>query len=956
MYKQYDEQLKHEVQKRIQIEEKLHRIMLAIKSLSECNHALVHINDEKELMNVVCKSIVNTGGYRLAWVGFAERDDKKTVKPVAYAGYEEGYLEKANITWGNDEYGQSPAGIAIRTGTPCIVKNTLTDPSFDPWCSEVLKRRYASSIALPLIVNNVTFGALSIYAGEPDAFNSDVRELFHELANDLAFRIETIRIRAAKEKAEKELEKSEVYFRSIIESLQDSVTVFDYDGTIRYRNSGFGDTSGYRPEDLIGKTALKFIHPDDRQRVIEDFTNGIKIPGKTTVSEFRYRFKDGSWHVLEAQIRNLHDMPEVKGVVVNSRDITKMKQAEGKLRTEITERKKTEEALKTSEDRFRAMVQNSSDIISVMDEHGILKYVSPSIERLLGYVPGDRIGKSALDLLHPDDIEMTLKAVSDILAYPDHPYAIEIRYLHADGVYRNFEIRGSNQLNNTSINGIVGIGRDVTEHKQTESNLKEEMEITTNLLMLSEAAAHITDVDKLMEKVVKSSRRIMGCDISLSYLRNKESGAFMPSSQIGLPNKIVPIFNTEPLSAEIIKKYLDLKKPVLVSLNMPYSSNDISMPIIKIEDTDSGKWPLFNFSSDIKAAVIVPLTNTDEYLGLIVGMYATQDAGRFTDRYRKMMVGISNQVSTALDQARLYRESVEKTMEFSNKIETISMMHEIGKSILSTVQSQGILDSMTRMAGKIVPCDAAGVAIVDVDREGFLYEAGFGAESLQKDSFIKFRDTSATDIIRTGRPQYIAKLSDMKGLLPFEKNLLHEGVISLIRIPMKVKEEIIGVLSLGSKRSSAFMRENLLVLENFADQISVALSNARLLTDLEDLFIGTIKSLSTAIEAKSAWIAGHSERVTKYAVMIGEELGLDEKMLKNLKIAGILHDIGKIGTYSILDKTAKFTDKEIELIRGHAAKGAEILSPIKQLKDIVPAVKYHHEAFNGTGYPEGLRG
>lgn len=359
-YMQFDEQLKLEVKKRMRTEEKLRRIMMAIKSLSECNHALVYMNDETELLDVICRSIVNTGGYRLAWVGFAEHDERKTVRPVAYAGSEEGYLGKANITWGNDEYGQSPAGAAIRTGMPCIVKDTITDHSFDPWCSEASKRRYASSIALPLIVNKVIFGALTIYAGESAAFDNDVSELLDKLANDLAFRIESIRLRTEKEKAEKELKESEAYFRSIIESLEDSVTVFDRDGTIRYRNYGFEDSSGYRPEDLIGKTAVKLIHPDDRERVIRDFTNGIKTPGKTTVSEFRYRFKDGSWHMLEARIKNLLNVPEVEGVLVNSRDITRRKQVEEELRREIAGRKNIEEALKTSVERFRAMIQNNS--------------------------------------------------------------------------------------------------------------------------------------------------------------------------------------------------------------------------------------------------------------------------------------------------------------------------------------------------------------------------------------------------------------------------------------------------------------------------------------------------------------------------------------------------------------------------------------------------------------------
>src|SRR4030066_219312 len=102
------------------------------------------------------------------------------------------------------------------------------------------------------------------------------------------------------------------------------------------------------------------------------------------------------------------------------------------------------------------------------------------------------------------------------------------------------------------------------------------------------------------------------------------------------------------------------------------------------------------------------------------------------------------------------------------------------------------------------------------------------------------------------------------------------------------------------------------------------------------------ESLSSAIDAKSPWTAGHSERVTKYALQIGKEMGLSEKELKDLELAGLLHDVGKIGTYeSILDKPGKLTDEERAIMQQHPVMGAEILAPIKQLKDIIPGVKNH---------------
>ena len=101
---------------------------------------------------------------------------------------------------------------------------------------------------------------------------------------------------------------------------------------------------------------------------------------------------------------------------------------------------------------------------------------------------------------------------------------------------------------------------------------------------------------------------------------------------------------------------------------------------------------------------------------------------------------------------------------------------------------------------------------------------------------------------------------------------------------------------------------------------------------------------------------GHSARVTNYAVTIAGEMGMDKKTLEDLRIAGLLHDIGKIGTYDeILNKAGKLTDDEYKIMKEHPGKGAEMLAPIRQLRHIAPWVKYHHERYDGKGYPDGLK-
>ena len=125
--------------------------------------------------------------------------------------------------------------------------------------------------------------------------------------------------------------------------------------------------------------------------------------------------------------------------------------------------------------------------------------------------------------------------------------------------------------------------------------------------------------------------------------------------------------------------------------------------------------------------------------------------------------------------------------------------------------------------------------------------------------------------------------------------------------------------------------------------------------ELKELYDSLIHSFVNAIDAKSPWTKGHSERVTNYAVSIGKELGLKESEIEILRTAALLHDVGKIGTYDvILEKPGKLTDEEFALIRLHPVRGEEILKPIKQFKDLLPIVRHHHERLDGQGYPDRL--
>ncbi len=186
-------------------EDRLRRNTRALQALSQCIEAMIHATDESDLLNQVCDILVETGGYRLAWAGYAMHDQAKSIRPVAQAGFEEGYLSSLKVSWAVEPWGRGPTGLAVRTGRPHVCKDVQSDPCFVPAREEAMRRGYASSIALPLRSDCETFGALNVYAGEANAFDADEVGLLSNLADELAFGILSIRSRQARQRAEQEL-------------------------------------------------------------------------------------------------------------------------------------------------------------------------------------------------------------------------------------------------------------------------------------------------------------------------------------------------------------------------------------------------------------------------------------------------------------------------------------------------------------------------------------------------------------------------------------------------------------------------------------------------------------------------------------------------------------------------------------------------------------------------------
>ena len=252
-------------------------------ALRHSSFVMMHATNEISYLEDVCKILVDDCGYSMVWIGLTDNESKK-VNPVVYAGFEEDYLKKLNITLDDTEYGHGPTGTAIRTGKIYICENMFTDPKFKPWREEATKRGYASSIVLPLISDNRVFGALNIYSKEPNPFSEEEKDLLKELTDDISYGLTSLRLRIEHDKAEKELKESLIEVeRSNIELEQFAyVTSHDLREPLRMITS-FLQLLERRYSDQLDEDANEFIgFAVDGAKRLDAMINDILIYSKVS--------------------------------------------------------------------------------------------------------------------------------------------------------------------------------------------------------------------------------------------------------------------------------------------------------------------------------------------------------------------------------------------------------------------------------------------------------------------------------------------------------------------------------------------------------------------------------------------------------------------------------------------------------------------------------------------------
>lgn len=462
-----------------EINKELRRLTRALRALSACNQALAQASSEQQLLNQICEIIVRVGGYRMAGIAYSQQDEQKSVRPVAHAGYDSGYLDTIELRWSDTPVGRGPIGTAIRENRICLFTDTANNPLFAPWRQAALERGYAAVIGLPLRAAGKPFGVLAIYSEQANSFESSEVELLSEMANNLAFGITALRSQEESRRAAAALREAEAKYRQLVEQVPAISYVAEAGafGPFLYMSPQVETILGYDPEECLADSRFWWDHlnPEDRPRALmEDSWE----EGRLFQMDYRMRRHDGE----EIWVRD-------EAIIV--RDPITGKRLTRGLLVDITEQKHAQNALRESEERYRTFVAQSSEGIYRMEiappipchlsideqltwglKYGYMAECNDAMARMYGRPSAEElIGKKLEEFLvlhHPVTRQFMERFIRGGYRISDE----ESMELDAQGQKRIFR----NTMVGTIVDGhwvrTWGITRDVTERKHLEEQLR----------------------------------------------------------------------------------------------------------------------------------------------------------------------------------------------------------------------------------------------------------------------------------------------------------------------------------------------------------------------------------------------------------------------------------------------------------------------------------------------------
>ncbi len=784
--------------------------------------------------------------------------------------------------------------------------------------------------------------------------------------------------------AQLKVAESEGRYRLITENSSDVIWTMDMDLHMTYVSPSIEKLTGYTAEESMSMDMISGMTQGSLDRATKHLAEGLTasqdLPGKAPtpeIMELEMKCKDGSTVWTEVQMSFMQD-PE--GRVVGIMGVAR----------NISERRRAKQALEESEQRFRALIEGARDAIMVIDPGGKVTYCSPAAERLIAGTKGELLSQKRLAALHPDDVAKITAVFESLSRSPDGTVVdMELRYRRSGGVWGVIEARGTNHIHDPKIGGMVINCRDITERRQAEEAFRDS-ESKYRLL-----AENVSDV--IWSLNMKTMKAFFSPSITRLLGYTVEEAQSLKMSEVISPTsypKAMRAFTNPPQaeeggSAAVSSAQLEIE---LIRKDGAFVWVDISETMLL--DADGKPEEVFGVMRDVNERK------------------KAEEALRSSEEYFRALIENAWDAIVIIDaRGTLLYESPS-----SVRITGWQPQEVVGRSVGKFIHPDHLpvlvaqYEKFTSEHGSSITVDAAFK-----HKDGHYIECECTLHNLLHDPKINgvvanYRDITdrrrAEEAIRTSEERFRNLVeatsdwvweTDPRGMYTYVSPKVREvmgyevgeiiGKSIFDYMPAKESSRFAATFQSAAAKSEPFsFVENsrlhkdgrVVVMETsgvpfFSEDGSLLgyrgigrditnrkkverdLENS--LKKVEKTMEAAIQAISYTMETRDPYTTGHQRRVTQLACAIAKEMGIGQWQMDGIRVAGLLHDIGKIAVPTeILSKPGKLSDIEFSMIKAHPKVGFDILQNVEFEWPIARIVVQHHERLNGSGYPFGIKG
>jgi PAS domain S-box-containing protein len=760
------------------------------------------------------------------------------------------------------------------------------------------------------------------------------------------------------------LEESEERYRRLFETASDGIVLLEKsEGKITHANPATEKMLGYTNNDCIGNILQDIgilLDKGDFQTTIQNLNKRgiLNYDDVSVITKFGQHIDTDIYLVDRARL-----------VQCNIRD--------------ITERKRSQDKLKQSEEYFKAIIENSSDIIFIVDKLGTITYASPSIERVLGYGPDELIGKRSLDLIVSDDKPRAIADFGKALLIKEALIPNVFRIRDKSGTERILEGFGKNLLDNPVVAGFVMNVRDITERKRAEDNIKQQtdaMEAAMDgmallnkdgkYIYLNKAHVKIYGYVNAGELIGKSWRILYDADevqrFEAAIMPEFGQKGYWQGEALGMKKdgtKFSQELSLTTLGSGglicIVRNITERKRTgEALQTNKAQLSNALEIAHLGHWEYDVAN-DLFTFNDQFYKIFRTTVEKVGGYT-----MHSSEYAHRFVHPDDMNVVGEETRKAIETTDPHFNQQIEHRILYADGMVGYITVRFFIVKdSHGRTVKTYGVNQDITeRREAEEALRNSEGrlrtlvQTIPDIvwlkDKDGIylscntMFARFFGAKEtdIVGKTDYDFVDRELADSFREHDNEAITagKPTSKEDWITFADDG-HRALMDTIKTPMyDTRGTLIGVLGIGRDITNRKRAE---------EQLQHTLESLRRAVDT------TIHVMVSAVEIRDPYTSGHQIRSADLARAIATEMGLPQEKIDGIRMASSIHDIGKLSVPAeILSKPTKLSEIEFSLIKEHACRGFKMLKNVESPWPLAEIVYQHHERMDGSGYPRNLKG